>query len=156
MGNTMKLWISWAAAFALCTICGLIPTGESSVLGLFVMLLGMAFFIPPALLIRYVVSKKRTTPLVYVRNISLLSLGLTLIMIILNLATYNASEPVQLIARWLLALVYAPMGCLPDQIWFLSLFGWACVLMASLQYLQKQGPRSRRHRKHHTSSDSKK
>ena len=45
MGNTMKLWISWAAAYVVCTICGLIPTAEGSVVGLFLMLLGMAFFI---------------------------------------------------------------------------------------------------------------
>ena len=152
MGNTMKLWISWAAAYVICTIGGLIPTGEGSSVGLFLMLLGLAFFIPPALLIRYVVMKKRRTPLLYVRNISIISLGVTLLMIILNMATYEAPEALQLIMSWLLALVYAPMGCLPEQIWFVSLFGWACVLMASLQYLKNSGGGHRSHRKHRSHS----
>lgn len=151
MGNTMKLWISWAAAYVICTIGGLIPTAEGSAFGLVLMLLGMAFFIPPALLIRYVLKKKRTTPLIYVRNISIISLALTLAMILLNLATYNAPDGLQLVCRWLLALVYAPMGCLPEQIWYLSLFGWACVLMTALQHLHDPVKTGKKRRKHHSS-----
>lgn len=148
MGNTMRLWILWAATYVLCTICGLIPIREGSIIGLGVMLLGMAFFIPPALLIYYVVKKKRTTPLTYVRNISLISLVLTLISYVLNIVTYNAPQWLQLVANWMKALVCTPMNCLPEQIQLLSVFGWACLLMTTLQYLQDPAQKRRKHRKH--------
>ena len=153
MGNTMKLWISWAAAYVVCTICGLIPTSEGSFIGLPLMLLGMAFFIPPTILIWYVVKKKRVSPLVHIRNVSIIFLALTTIAYVLNMLTYDASEPVQLFAQWFKAMVATPMDCLPEQIQLLSVFGWACILMAAIHYLRdpNTGATRRSHKRRHSS-----
>ena len=61
---------------------------------------------------------------------------LSLVPIVLNFLTVGAGNDWGLAMYWLLILVSAPMVC--GQIWALSLFGWACVMMTCIHFLRKK------------------
>ena len=134
MKNTKHLWIIWAVAYVLCTVCAFFPVAPGALSGLFV-LLSLGFFVPPAILIYKAVQNKWPKILRIIRNLSLISLGLTLMMILLNFASIQASREWGLVLNWILILVSTPMIC--SQVWVIGLFGWAVLLMTSLKYLKK-------------------
>ena len=129
MKNTKLLWYLWAAMYAICTVCGYISIVPDFLGGLFT-LLSLGFFVPPALLIYKAVQDKNRKILQIIRNLSLISLGLTLGVLLLNLATVTASENWGLAMYLILNLVSSPMIC--SQVWVVGLFGWACLLMGSI------------------------
>ena len=135
MTKTKLLWILWAAAYVICTVCGFIPVTEDALSGLFI-LLSLGFFVPPALLIFEGVQNKNRNILQIIRNLSLISLGLTLVTIVLNFVSVQASEAWGTVLYWLLILVSTPMVC--AQHWIIGLFGWAMLLMTCLNYLKKK------------------
>ena len=134
MDKTKKLWIIWAVAYVICTVFGFFPVVSGAVSGLF-LLLSLGFFVPPGFLIYEAVEKKRPKTLKTIRNLSLFSLGLTLVTILLNFVAFEASKAWGLVLYWLLILVSTPMIC--SQVWVIGLFGWAVLLMTSLKYLKK-------------------
>ena len=89
------------------------------------------FFLPPALLLY---QSDRNTVLL-IRNLSLLSLGLTLVALILNFVLAVSSEKLGNILHSILTVVSAPM--MASGYWVMSLFLWACLLMVSLKQLKK-------------------
>ncbi len=135
MSKTKKLWIIWAAAYALCTVCAFFPIAPGALSGLF-LLLSLGFFVPPAFLIFEAVQKKTPKTLRIIRNLSLISLGLTLVTILLNFVSIQVSDTWGLVLYWILILVSTPMIC--SQVWVVGLFGWACLLMVCLKYLKKK------------------
>lgn len=137
MSKTKKLWILWAAAYVLCTVCAFFPVASGALSGLF-LLLSLGFFVPPGLLIYEAVQRKNYNTLKLIRNLSLISLGLTLLTILLNFVSIQASDAWGLVLYWLLILVSTPMIC--SQVWVVGLFGWACLLMVCLKYLKNKGP----------------
>ena len=134
MKNTKHLWIIWAAAYVICTVCAFFPVAPGALSGLFV-LLSLGFFVPPAFLIYKAVEHKWPKILRVIRNLSIISLSLTLVTILLNFLSFQASEAWGLVLYWLLILVSTPMIC--SQVWVIGLFGWAVLLMTSLKYLKK-------------------
>ena len=66
-----------------------------------------------------------------IRNLSALSLTLTLVLLILNFLLAFSSETLGQILHYVLIIVSCPMIC--SGHWALSLFLWACLLMASLK-----------------------
>lgn len=134
MKNTKHLWIIWAGAYVVCTVCAFFPVAAGALTGLFV-LLSLGFFVPPAFLIYKAMQNKWPKVLRIVRNLSLLSLGLTLVMILLNFLSIQASQEWGLVLYWMLILVSTPMIC--SQVWVIGLFGWAVLLMTTLKYLKK-------------------
>ena len=135
MSKIKKLWIIWAVAYVLCTVCAFVPVAQGALTGLF-LLLSLGFFVPPAFLIVEAVQKKSPKILKTIRNLSLISLGLTLVTILLNFVSIQASDSWGLVLYWLLILVSTPMVC--SQVWVVGLFGWACLLMVCLKYLKKR------------------
>ena len=135
MKNTKHLWIIWAAAYVICTVCAFFPVAQGALSGLFV-LLSMGFFVPPAFLIYKAVQNKWPKILRIIRNLSLISLGLTLVAILLNFVSIQASQEWGLVLYWILILVSTPMIC--SQVWVIGLFGWAMLLFTSLTYLKKK------------------
>ncbi len=135
MDKTKKLWILWAAAYVICTICAFFPVAQGALTGLF-LLLSLGFFVPPGFLIYEAVQSKNKKILQIVRNLSLISLGLTLLTILLNFVSFQASESWGLVLYWLLILVSTPMIC--SQVWVVGLFGWAMLLFTCLTYLKKK------------------
>lgn len=135
MKNTKLLWIFWAVAYVICTVCAFFPVTPGALSGLF-LLLSLGFFVPPAFLIYDAVQNKRRKNLQIIRNLSLISLGLTLVTILLNFVAFQASEAWGLVLYWMLILVSTPMIC--SQVWVIGLFGWAMLLMTCLNFLKKK------------------
>ena len=134
MKNTKLFWILWAVSYVICTVCGFFPIAPGALSGLF-LLLSLGFFVPPGFLIYHAVQNRQPKILKIIRNLSLISLGLTLVAILLNFVSIQAGEAWGLVLYWLLILVSAPMVC--SQVWVVGLFGWACLLMVCLKFLKK-------------------
>lgn len=124
----------WAALYILCVGLGTIqdPTGFGKAV-----LVGIAvlFFIPGGILLYDGVRTENKKAVLQVRLVAAVSLGLTLILLIVNFLSFTVSEAAGGVLYDLLALVSAPMLC--GQYWLLSLFLWACLLIASFT-LNKQ------------------
>lgn len=134
MTKTKKLWLAWGGLYLLCAGFSFLPEPGTGVSGL-LLLLSLGFFVPPVLLAVYGLKKSNRALLKILRNLSLVSLGLTLLLIVLNFLAVEASQAWGTVLYWILILVSCPMIC--SQVWVVSLFGWAVVLMASLNYLRK-------------------
>ena len=135
MSKTKTLWLLWGAAYGICTVCGFFPVASGALYGLFI-LLSLGFFVSPALLLFEAVQNKQPKILRIIRNLSLISLGLTLVTIVLNFVSIQASAAWGLVLYWILILVSTPMVC--SQVWVIGLFGWAMLLMTCLHYLRKK------------------
>ena len=122
--NKKFLFILWGALFILTAVLGYFPAGWWS------MAASVAFFVPPALLLHR--GSRDTVRLI--RDLSALSLGVTLAALILNFVLAVSSETLGNILHIVLTIVSAPM--LASGYWVLSLFLWACLLMASLKKLK--------------------
>ena len=135
MNKTKKLWMIWAAAYVICTVCAFFPVAQGALTGLF-LLLSLGFFVPPGFLIYEAVQNRSPKTLKMIRNLSIISLSLTLLTILLNFVAFEASKAWGLVLYWLLILVSTPMVC--AQVWVIGLFGWAMLLFTSLTYLRKK------------------
>ena len=81
------------------------------------------------------------------RNLSVLALILTVVMIILNfLAASSDSEALGQVVHWILVFTTVPMVC--AQIWLIGIFGWACLLMTTLHYLYFSKTQKKRKQRH--------
>lgn len=116
----------WGVLFILCAGLGFIPE-PAGITAVFLTLASIAFFIPPALLL---ISGDRNTAAL-IRNLSLMSLGATLVTLILNFVFAFRSESLGNMLHGLLVVVSSPMIC--SGYWVLSLFLWSCLLMISLK-----------------------
>ena len=130
-----KLSIAWAVLYGFCAAFGFIPTPDGVLMALMVTL-SLAFFVPPAMLLYRAVPREDWQTIRRIRNLSILSLGSTMTMLILNFLSVGASAAVGNVLYWLLILVSAPMVC--GQFWAGSRFLWACLLMVSIAQLKKR------------------
>ena len=131
-----KKWLAglWGGLFIVCAGLGFIqePAGG---LKIFLTIISLLFFLPPALLIYEGSRKKDSYLLKLVRNLSGLSLLITLLALAANILAAPGSEVIGSILNSILIIVSAPMVACGS--WVLSLFLWACLLMASLGELKK-------------------
>ena len=125
----------WAGLFIICAGLGFIPepTGAARII---LTALSLLFFVPPAWLLYGAAKEKDTHTLQLVRNLSGLSLALTLAGLVLNVLSALSSELLGNMAYYLLVILSSPMVC--SGYWAVSLFLWACLLMVSLQQLKKK------------------
>ena len=123
------LFALWGAMFILCAGLGFIPEPAGVLKGL---LTGLAilFFLPPAMLVWKGRREKDRTPLLLVRNLSIASLSLSVVLIIANFLTAFRSELMGDILHGVLVVVSSPMICSGHGA--MSLFFWACLLIASV------------------------
>ena len=121
-----SLFIAWAFLFILCAIGGFIPVTKAAVR---ILLTGISllFFLPPALILRRGSREERQL----VRTLSALSLVLTALLLIANFLTAFRSEALGNALHALLTVVGCPM--ITSGHWALSLFLWACLLVAGLK-----------------------
>lgn len=124
------LYILWATLFILCAGLGFIPEPEG-VAATALMVLSIVFFVPPALLLY----RADASDAKLIRNLAALSLGLTLALLVLNFLTAFSSEVLGQILHYVLIIVTSPMIC--SGHWAMSLFLWACLLMASLKQTRR-------------------
>ena len=129
-----NLYIAWGVLYVLCAALGFIPAPQGALYGLLFML-SLAFFIPPAVLLYRAVPRQDLATVRLIRTLSLLSLSATLVVLVLNLLSVGGSPEAGLFVYYLLILVSSPMVC--NQIWFPSLFLWACLMVVSWQEIRK-------------------
>ncbi len=124
----------WGCLYILCVGLGFVPNpqGYGKIL---LTLTSLIFFLPGAYLVYDAYRTQNRKALVPIRWISGLSLTLTLVLLILNFLSVSWSRAAGKVLYELLVLVSAPMVC--SQHWVLSLFLWACMLMASLKKLAR-------------------
>ena len=128
------LFALWGGLFILCAGLGFItePTG---ILKALMVALAVGCFIPAGLLVRQARQKKDRATLALIRNLSALSLILTLVLLVANFLSVLSSEALGTALYYILIIVSSPMVC--GQYWALSLFLWACVMIASWTELKK-------------------
>lgn len=122
------LFALWGGLFILCAGLGFIPEPED-VLQDVLTLLALASFLPPACILWQEQGEKTSLDRVLVRNLSALSLMLTLVLLIANFLTAMASETFGTVLHYMLVIVSSPMIC--SGYWAGSLFCWACLLVSS-------------------------
>ena len=128
--NKKLLYALWGSLFILCAGLGFIQEPEGK-LQLLLTTVSLLFFIPPALLLWDAGKQQDLHTLKLVRNLSALSLGLTLVLLILNFLMAMGSEFWGQVLHYILVIVSSPMIC--SGHWALSLFLWACLLTASFK-----------------------
>ncbi len=120
----------WAGMFILCAVLGFIPEPEG--FSKFMLCsLGLLFFLPPALLLYKSWQDRDRKTLKWIRRLSLLSLGLTLVLMVGNLLSVLASTAVGNVLYWALVILSTPMIC--SQYWFLGPAGWAILLFTTME-----------------------
>ena len=132
--NKKLLYALWGCLFILCAGLGFIPAPEGSG-QILLTILSVLFFLPPAVLLRQSAKNRDPHTAMLVRNLSALSLGLTLVLLVLNFLTAMQSEFLGQILHYILVVVSSPMIC--SGHWAMSLFLWACLLTASWKQLKR-------------------
>ncbi len=128
MTRKTKLWLTWGGMYVLCTVFGFIDTKNGFLQALFA-LSSMGFFLPGGILLYEAVTDKDRKAVRFIRGICVTSLVLTMLLIIANALTLPSGEAVGNRMNALLIVVSTPM--FSSQMWALSLFLWACLLMGS-------------------------
>lgn len=134
--TNQKIMMIWAFLYGACGALGFIPEPVGALSGLMIVL-SVAFFVPPAVLVFRSVKNKDFVLLAKIRYISLIWLALTMAMIILNFLSVEASEAAGKVLYWMLILVSSPMVC--SQMWVVPIFLWGCLLTVCLQHREKKG-----------------
>ena len=129
--NTKLLFLLWGALYSTCAALGF-AAEPGPAAGILMTMLSIVFFLPPLLLIRS--GKQSAAELV--RNLSIIWLVLTVLLIIGNIASVNDSILVGNILYCLLVTVSSPMIC--GRYWVIALFGWAYLLFDSMNQLKKK------------------
>lgn len=128
------IYLLWLFLYIVCVGLGTIYA-DILVLHIFQGLFAALFFVPPVLLVLEGLKDGQRKYLVQIRIISIVSLALTLIFMIANIAAVYASEAIGNTLNQIYILVAAPMHCLPYG--FISIFLWACLLMLTFPRLWK-------------------
>ena len=128
--NRKTLFALWGGLFILCAGLGFIPE-PSGALSLGLTALSVVFFLPPALLVWQGHQGHDRRLLALVRNLSIASLSGSVLLIIANFLAAFRSELLGDILHGLLVVVSSPMICGGQCA--MSLFLWACLLIASLK-----------------------
>ena len=125
----------WAGLFSISAALGFIPTPEGAVRTVLT-LCAIAVFVPPAVLTFDAARKHDRRTLALIRNLSAASLGATALLLMLNFLSVLGSEALGNFLHSVLVVVSSPMVCGGN--WLLSLFLWACLLVAGGDILRKR------------------
>ena len=134
MSNKTLYWI-WGGLFIFCGLLGFIPQPAGIVKALMVVS-SLVFFVPGGMLLYLNHKAGNLGTIRVVRNLSAISLGVTLFLLVLNFLSGKASDAMGDFLYGLLTILSAPMVC--SQYWFASLFLWACLLMTAISFLKKK------------------
>ena len=127
--NHKLLFALWGVLFIICAGLGIMPEGTYPVLS-------VLFFLPPAVMLYRAAQKRDRACVRLICALAALSLVLTLALLVGNVLSVSASEWVGTALYYLLVIVSAPMVC--SGYWALSLFLWACLLVAGMGILRKK------------------
>ena len=128
------LFVLWGVLFAACAGLGFVPQptgGLKWLLGL----LGLLFFAPPVLLLARAQESGDRAVAALVRNLAIASLVLTLLALVGNVLSLLGGVTLGNVMNVVLAIVSTPMFC--SQIWVLSIFCWAFLMIAANKLVKK-------------------
>jgi hypothetical protein len=128
------LFALWSFLFILCAVLGFIPEPEGAVKVL-LRILGIGAFVPAGYLLYQAVQAKDRKTILLIRKISILSLSLTFVFLVLNILSVLWSEALGNVLYIILVMVSSPMVCCGG--YAVSIFLWACLLIASIKYGKK-------------------
>lgn len=133
--NKKLKFILWGVLFAVCAGLGFVPQPEGA-LKVLMAIASLGFFAVGGWILRqaYVDGDGETIRLV--RALSLASLIATLALLVANFLSVFASEGLGDLLHYMLVVVSSPMLCAPG--WAVSLFLWACLMVASHRMLRKK------------------
>ena len=126
------LYPIWGAMYVICAYLGLLPE-QNAVGKAFMTAVSVLFFVPGFCLLGIAISQKNKKDLKYLRLISGIILGLTLLALVGNILSIMGSITLGNVLHVVLVLVSVPMMC--GQYWALSLFLWAVLFMATFPKL---------------------
>ena len=133
------LWKAiWAGMYLLCAVLGFLPPQEGGN-RIMLVIFAVLFFAPPAWLLWLSYRNNDLPTLKLLRLLSAVSLGGTLVLIVLNFLSVLWPGWLGDVLYFLLVILSVPMAC--SQYWVLSLGLWAALLWASilaLRQLQKK------------------
>ena len=121
----------WAGAFVLCAGLGFLSNPAEG-LRTFCTAMSLLFFVPPFRLLWQARQGKDLPTILFIRNLSALSLLLSMVLLIGNFLSVAGSKPLGDILYYVLVIVSSPMIC--SGYWALSLFLWACLLMTAQKF----------------------
>ena len=98
--------------------------------------IALLFFCPPAVLLWQARREGDRPTAAIIRNLAAASLLLTAVLFCANILSAFGSDALGLFLHGMLTIVSAPMLC--SGYWALSLFLWACLLIASLAFPGKR------------------
>lgn len=132
--NKKLLSVLWGGLFIVCAGLGFIPEPKG-IAKILLTALSLLFFLPPVLLLYNAGRNRDKATAQLIRNLSALSLGLTMVLLILNFLTVLSSDLLGQILHYVLIIVSSPMIC--SGHWAMSLFLWACLLTGSQRQLKQ-------------------
>lgn len=135
-----KLYIAWAVLFVLCAGLGFVPNPKGAGYAI-LFILALLFFVPPFVLTCRAIKNGDVLELKRLRNISLVWLSLTLLLLALNFLSVSFTAAAGEFVYWLLIIVSTPMVC--GQVWIVSIFLWGCLLSAAWQEMHKYKKKKR-------------
>ena len=121
------LYALWGVLFIICAALGFMPDVSRAMT-----IVSVLFFVPPLAIL----ARKETASVKLVCWLSGLSLASTVVLLVANVLSVAASEAVGTWLYYLLTVVSAPMIC--SGHWAMSLFLWACLLVAGMGILRKK------------------
>ena len=122
------LYTAWGGLYLLCGALGVFSVPDW--VGI---LACVVFFVPPVILLCRARDGKTVR---IIRNLSILWLAVTVVLLILNILSVAMTELAGTVLYYMLVVLSAPMVC--GQYWLIALFGWACLLVGSLQMCKKR------------------
>ena len=128
------LYLFWLAMYIICIGMGTL-TERNIFLHILLMIFALAFYIPGLLLVIEGIRENNVKILLRVRIISIISLLLTILLMIFNIASVYAPEIIGNVLNQVFLIVAAPMHCCYYR--FISLFLWACLLFGTMPRLWK-------------------
>ena len=133
--NKKLLFTLWGVLFAICAAFGFIGQPGTAVMILGYLFAFGFFGIGGWILWQAHMTRDRAT-ITLVRNLSLASLITTSILLVANFLSVFASQGLGNFLHYMLIIVSSPMTCAPS--WAVSLFLWACLMVASQNLLKKK------------------
>ena len=109
------LWILWGCLWGLTALLGFIPS-PAGIGKAMLILLALGFFVPPVLLLYR--GDRKTAGIL--RTLSLVWLGITVVLLVLNLLSIRSTRIVGDMLYCLLVVLTAPMVC--GQYWLIVIF----------------------------------
>ena len=129
--NKKLLFALWGILYILCAGLGFLPQPEG-IRRFLLTALAVVFFLPPAILLATGDPQSRKL----IRNLSIASLSLTVVLIIANMLSIRGSTALGDGLYAMLIVISSPMVCGGN--WLISLFLWACLLTVSIQHSKKR------------------